>query len=110
MSDIPAGLEALDFSFSGGRPAGPFAPVLVGVVGSGNLEVLLEAVAGNGCAVRIETSARGFQPIWQAVMTDFHARHPLAGVRIAINDMGATPAVVSLRLDQAVAELNGGQA
>ena len=30
---------------------------------------------------------------------------PLAGVRIAINDMGATPAVVSLRLDQAVAEL-----
>ena len=28
MSDIPAGLETLDFSFSGGRPAGAFAPVL----------------------------------------------------------------------------------
>jgi malonate decarboxylase delta subunit len=39
------------------------------------------------------------------VLGDFHERHPLAGVRIAINDMGATPAVVSLRLDQAVAEL-----
>jgi len=26
-------------------------------------------------------------------------------VRVSINDMGATPAVVSLRLDQAVAEL-----
>lgn len=110
MSDIPAGLETLDFSFSGGQPAGAFAPVLVGVVGSGNLEVLLEAVAGNDCTVRVETSARGFHPIWQAVMTDFHARHPLAGVRLAINDMGATPAVVSLRLDQAVAELHGGQA
>lgn len=110
MSDIPAGLETLDFSFSGGQPAGAFAPVLVGVVGSGNLEVLLEAAAGNDCAVRIETSARGFLPIWQAVMADFHARHRLAGVRIAINDMGATPAVVSLRLDQAVAELHGGQA
>ncbi|WP_326535745.1 malonate decarboxylase acyl carrier protein [Pseudorhodoferax sp.] len=105
MSDIPAGLETLDFSYTGGRPVGPFAPVLVGVVGSGNLEVLLEASAGPACAVRIETSARGFAPIWQAVVDDFHARHALAGLRVSINDMGATPAVVSLRLDQAVAEL-----
>lgn len=109
MSNVPAGLETLDFSFSGGRPAGAFAPVLVGVVGSGNLEVMLEAAAGADCTVRVETSARGFGAIWQAVMDDFHARHPLAGVRISINDMGATPAVVSLRLDQAVAELPGGQ-
>ncbi|GKS95567.1 MULTISPECIES: malonate decarboxylase acyl carrier protein [unclassified Acidovorax] len=107
MSDIPAGLETLDFSFPGGRPTGPFAPVLVGVVGSGNLEVLLEPDSGTGCSVRVETSARGFGPIWQAVLDDFHARHALAGVRIAINDMGATPAVVGLRLDQAVAELPG---
>ncbi|MGJ7546225.1 malonate decarboxylase acyl carrier protein [Variovorax sp. LT1R16] len=109
MSDVPAGLETLDFSFSGGQPAGVFAPVLVGVVGSGNLEVLLEPAGGNSCAVRVETSARGFGPIWQAVMKDFHARHPLAGLRVSINDMGATPAVVSLRLDQAVAEITGGR-
>ena len=106
MSDVPAGLETLDFNFHGGRPTGRFAPVLVGVVGSGNLEVLLEAAAGSDCSVRIETSARGFGPIWQAVLSDFHQRHPLAGVRISINDMGATPAVVSLRLDQAAAELS----
>jgi malonate decarboxylase delta subunit len=104
---IPAGLEILDFSFPGRRAAGAFPPVLVGVVGSGNLEVMLEATAGDGCTVRIETSARGFEPIWQAVLADFHARHPLGGIRISINDMGATPAVVSLRLDQAVAELPG---
>ena len=109
MSDIPAGLETLDFSYAGGRAAGAFAPVLVGVVGSGNLEVMLEATPNDGCTVRVQTSARGFGPIWQAVMNDFHARHPLAGVRVSINDMGATPAVVSLRLDQAVAELTGGQ-
>jgi malonate decarboxylase delta subunit len=105
MSDIPAVLETLDFSFSGGPPAGPFAPVLVGVVGSGNLEVMLEAVAGPGCTVHVETSARGFRQIWQAVMEDFHTRYPLAGLRVSINDMGATPAVVNLRLDQAMAEL-----
>ena len=109
MSDIPVGLETLDFSFSGGRRVKPFEPVLVGVVGSGNLEVMLEAAAGTDCAVRVETSARGFGSIWQAVMTDFHERHPLAGVRISINDMGATPAVVSLRLDQAVAGIAGVQ-
>lgn len=105
MSDVPAGLETLDFSFSGGRPAGVFRPILVGVVGSGNLEVLLEAVSGDGCAVHVETSARGFGSIWQAVMDDFHARHAMTGLRISVNDMGATPAVVSLRLDQAMAEI-----
>ncbi len=104
---ISTGLEILDFSFPGKKAAGSFAPVLVGVVGSGNLEVMLEAAMGDACAVRVETSARGFGPIWQAVLNDFHGRHPLAGVRISINDMGATPAVVSLRLDQAVAELPG---
>ena len=105
MSDVPAGLESLDFSFVGQRPAGSFAAVLVGVVGSGNLEVLLEPAPGNCCEVHIASSARGFAPIWEAVARDFHARHQLAGVRVSVNDMGATPAVVSLRLDQAVSEL-----
>lgn len=105
MSDILPGLESLSYRFTGERPAGKFAPVLVGVVGSGNLEVLLEPAAGNDCTVHVETSARGFGPIWEAVVNDFHHRHPLAGVRISVNDMGATPAVVSLRLDQAAQEI-----
>ncbi|WP_157270651.1 malonate decarboxylase acyl carrier protein [Azohydromonas aeria] len=102
---LHAGIETLDFSFEGRQAAGTFAPVLVGVVGSGNLEVMLEPAAGDACSVQVETSARGFGAIWQAVLEDFHLRHPLAGLRVSINDMGATPAVVSLRLDQAVAEL-----
>jgi len=106
MSDIPPGLETLDYTFTGERPAGAFAPVLVGVVGSGNLEVLLEPASGTGCTIHIETSARGFGPIWEAVARDFHQRHPLAGLRVSVNDMGATPAVVSLRLDQAISELS----
>jgi len=101
-------MEKLHYSFAGShRPTIP-TPVLVGVVGSGNLEVLVEAAPGSGqCALHIDTSARGFGPIWQAVAEDFHQRHQLADVRISVNDMGATPAVVSLRLDQAVAELKG---
>lgn len=99
-------MEQLEYVFSSGTPAAGFDPVLVGVVGSGNLEVLLEPAAdAQTCTVHITTSARGFGPIWKAVVNDFHQRNPLAGVAISINDMGATPAVVSLRLDQAVAEL-----
>ena len=105
MSDPSPGLEMLDYTLPGGRPAGRFAPVLVGVVASGNLEVLLEPSAGSDCRVHVETSARGFGHIWQAVVHDFHRRHPLAGVRVSVHDMGATPAIVSLRLDQAAAEL-----
>ncbi|MDB5990742.1 MAG: malonate decarboxylase subunit delta [Herbaspirillum sp.] len=78
---------------------------LVGVVGSGNLEVLIEPSAADGaCSIDIHTAARGFGAIWEAVMRDFHQRwrRDLANVAISINDMGATPAVVSLRLDQAV--------
>jgi len=105
MSNVPPGLETLDYTLPGQRPAGRFAPVLVGVVASGNLEVLLEPIDGGECRVRIETSARGFGATWEAVVQDFHRRHALAGVQVSVHDMGATPAVVSLRLDQAVSEL-----
>ncbi len=103
------GMETLHFEFVGQRRPAAFAPVLVGVVASGNLEVLIEPAASDVCTFTIDTSARGFGPIWEAVVTDFHERHGLAGVSLSINDMGATPAVVSLRLDQAASGLSGGQ-
>ena len=101
--NMSAELESLSFEFPGTQGVAGFAPVLVGVVGSGNLEVLLEADAGATCRFDVQTSARGFGTIWEAVCRDFHQRHPLAGVRVSIHDMGATPAVVSLRLAQAAA-------
>jgi malonate decarboxylase delta subunit len=105
-------MEQLNFEYRGGRPvnAGRSATI-VGVVGSGNLEVLIEPqhLAG-ACRVEVLTAATGFGPIWQAVLDDFFARHQLADVRLSINDVGATPAVVSLRLDQAVETFLGGEA
>jgi len=102
-----AGMETLHFDFVGGRALAPFAPALVGVVASGNLEVLVEPASHAGCRIDVDTSARGFRTVWEAVLRDFHARHGLAGLAVSINDMGATPAVVSLRLDQAVAAIAG---
>ena len=83
-------------------------PVVVGVVASGNLEVLVEAadLAGR-VRVEVATSARGFEAIWDAVLRDFADRHGVAGLKLSLNDAGATPAVVSLRLDQAVEEYLG---
>ena len=97
-------MEQLRFRFEGGQRVGVATPArLVGVVASGNLEVLIEpAPSDPACAIEISTAANGFGAIWHAVMTDFHARHRLSGVRVSINDAGATPAIVTLRLDQAV--------
>ncbi|MFZ6773388.1 malonate decarboxylase acyl carrier protein [Undibacterium sp. SXout7W] len=96
-------METLVFRFEQGQRRIPTAAQLVGVVSSGNLEVLVSrAELQAACEIEVNTAAIGFAPIWQAVMDDFQARWQLADVRIAINDMGATPAVVSLRLDQAI--------
>jgi malonate decarboxylase delta subunit len=99
-------MEHLKFEFAGVQTPQKFDAILVGVVGSGNLEVLMEPGADPArCTLSITTSARGFGPIWEAVAQNFQGRHQLGGVAISINDMGATPAVVSLRLDQAAASL-----
>jgi malonate decarboxylase delta subunit len=104
-------METLVYRFENGSRPLPAQPQVVGVVGSGNLEVLIEsAPLGGACTIEIKTAAVGFGATWQAVMQDFHQRWPLADVRIAINDMGATPAVVSLRLDQAVETMLGDSA
>ncbi|RTL25797.1 MAG: malonate decarboxylase acyl carrier protein, partial [Rhodocyclaceae bacterium] len=92
------------------QPATPAAgAALCGVVGSGNLEILIRpGDEADACVVSVKTSARGFGRIWEAVIAEFAARHAAGGTRIAINDMGATPAVVSLRLGQALGEYTGG--
>jgi malonate decarboxylase delta subunit len=104
-------MESLAYTFPGGTRDLPSQPGLSGVVSSGNLEVLVErGPAGSGCAIEIRTAAVGFGPIWAAVMEDFHRRWQLRDAHISINDMGATPAVVSLRLDQAIEALLGSAA
>ncbi|MDD2734360.1 MAG: malonate decarboxylase acyl carrier protein [Desulfuromonadaceae bacterium] len=79
------------------------SPRVCGVVSSGNLEVLVESgEPEDTCRIDVHTPAEGFRDIWSAVLRDFVERQPVGGVRITINDAGATPAVVSLRLDQAI--------
>jgi malonate decarboxylase delta subunit len=78
----------------------------VGVVGSGDLEVLLEpgtaddAGAAGHAQVRVRTSVEGFDEVWQATLERFFARTPVLG-DWELNDAGGTPALVTLRLQQA---------
>jgi malonate decarboxylase delta subunit len=72
----------------------------IGVVGSGDLEILIEPGEGGIANVVINTSVDGFGPVWKAVLDRFFTRFD-ACVKIEINDFGATPGVVLLRLEQA---------
>jgi malonate decarboxylase delta subunit len=99
-------MERLVFELESTSAPGPRrSPLVVGAVASGNLEVLVEpGPAAERCRVEIATSARGFGEIWEAVLREFSTRHAVGGLVLSVNDAGATPAVVTLRLAQAVEE------
>ena len=85
------------------RSAGARPMAIVGVVASGNLEVLVERVLPDTeCQVDISTPIEGFGAVWQAVVADFVERRSPGGLKLSINDGGARADTVALRLAQAV--------
>ncbi len=97
-------MESLRFRHQAHRRAGGAKSVaLVGVVASGNLEVLAErTLSGTNCEVLIETSVHGFEEVWKRVVADFFERRAPGGLKFSVNDGGAQPDTVSMRLAQAV--------
>lgn len=95
-------MESLTFRHTTRKAlSGSVRSAITGVVASGNLEVLLERVlAPDACEVTIETPVTGYAAVWEAVVADFVARAEPGGLRISINDGGARPDTVSLRLLQ----------
>lgn len=95
-------MQTLTYQFEAERVAP--RPVHVGVVASGDLEILLQppddSEADAVAAVRVRTSVDGFDTIWQATLQRFFG-HTALGGSWELNDFGATPAVVTLRLRQA---------
>ena len=102
-------MEKLEFQYAAGAPATRRS--IVGVVGSGDLEVLLEPGAAGRTTVRVTTSVNGFGKVWQAQL-DRVFKGDLVGSRgpavaLEINDFGATPGVVGMRIAQAFDALGG---
>jgi len=97
-------MENLTFCHKTEKPAGGGQrQAIVGVVASGNLEVLVERVLpDHDCVVEIATAAHGFGEVWAAVVADFVERASPGGLRLSINDGGARPDTVALRLAQGV--------
>ncbi len=92
-------MEMLKFEFPTTGPKGKSSHV--GVVGSGDLEILMEPAEGNRTTVKIQTSVAGFGATWKAVLERFLQNYPVAS-KIEIYDFGATPGTVALRLRQAM--------
>jgi malonate decarboxylase acyl carrier protein len=92
-------MEQLNFAYPATRAARQRAHV--GVVGSGDLEILLSPLPGQQAEVVIRTSVDGYGQIWKSVLDRFFTRYDGAA-RIEINDFGATPGVVALRLAEVV--------
>ena len=104
-------MEHLQFTYDDLKADSGGIYAIAGVVASGDLEILVEREDLDGrCEVDISTSVQGFEQIWEAVTRDFVCARALANTRITINDSGATPAVVNLRLAQAAQKLAEGAA
>ncbi|MEH2469824.1 malonate decarboxylase delta subunit [Nitrobacteraceae bacterium AZCC 2161] len=97
-------MEKLSFKLNATKCAGGTRKqAIVGVVASGNLEVLLErASPPEICTIDIATAAHGFGAVWEAVLRDFVALRAAGGLMISVNDGGARPDTVALRLAQGV--------
>jgi malonate decarboxylase delta subunit len=94
-------METLNFEYEARRPLPRRAHV--GVVGSGDLEVLIEPSPRLATDVRVRTSVDGYAQVWQQVLARFFSRFDHAA-HVEINDFGATPGTVTLRLEQAAEE------
>jgi len=76
------------------------APVHIGAVSSGDLEIVATPRTGQADAsVALRTSVDGFDVVWRRVLDRFFGEHALRA-HYEINDFGATPGMVALRLFQ----------
>jgi malonate decarboxylase delta subunit len=96
-------MEKLEYQYSAGAPASGRA--MVGVVGSGDLEVLLEPAPAGRSTVRVTTSVDGYGSVWKAQLDRVFLGTAVGpagpAVELEINDFGATPGVVGMRIAQA---------
>lgn len=92
-------METLTFKFNATKSVPKHA--YVGVVASGDLEILLEPSKEENAYVVVRTAFDGFGETWKNLLDRFFAVHDIAA-NIEINDFGATPGMVSMRLLQAL--------
>jgi len=101
-------LHELTFEFKAEKPTAFSEDFLhFGVVGSGDMEVLMEYKELGGAArFKVVSPVTGYEEVWRRVLERFVNDTGVANASFEINDNNATPVVVSLRLRQALAEIS----
>ncbi|WP_321463405.1 biotin-independent malonate decarboxylase subunit beta [uncultured Vibrio sp.] len=95
-------MEQLQFTYPGQHSMSK--NVRVGNVGSGDLEVLLQPNSNPEIDVNISTSINHRHEVWQVILSRAFDEVNEA-MSVTINDFGATPGVINLRLAQALEQL-----
>jgi malonate decarboxylase delta subunit len=104
-------VEQLNYRHTVLSPAkGSKHQAVVGVVASGDLELVERILPDGECEVDIRTAITGFGDVWRAVVADFVQLRSPGGLKLSVNDGGARPDMVSLRLAQAVRAVAGDRA
>ena len=99
-------LNQFKFEFKADHPKDfPLEFLHHGVVGSGDIEILIEREALQGSVrIKVLTPISGYEEVWRRVLSRFVKDTHIGNASIEINDCNATPVVGSLRLRQALAE------
>jgi malonate decarboxylase delta subunit len=100
-------LNELNFEFKAATPKDFPAEFLhYGVVGSGDMEIIMERKPlGGAVRVKVLTPIGGYDEVWKRVLGRFVNDTHIGNASIEINDCNATPVVGSLRLRQALSEI-----
>lgn len=96
-------METLHFEFVATEL--PVKKALVGCVGSGDLEILMEPGETGKASIHVVTSVDGSAARWHNLFERIFTAQIPPAVNIDIHDFGATPGVVRLRLEQALEEI-----
>ncbi len=91
------------FHFVRPASAASIEQTLVGYVGSGDLEVMIDHNDQPQVDIHIYSSATvGGEQRWQQILDRVSMGQPLPAMRMDIHDFSATPGVIRLRLEQAL--------
>jgi len=96
-------MDTYQYTFSPAQKIKENPRIKVGVAGSGNLEIIIQSNSQpKQTHIIVNTVVAGFKTSWDAVIERYIEEYPYQGLLITINDAGATPPVISLRLRQAI--------
>lgn len=97
-------METLEFQFKAGEPS--TQRCLVGCVGSGDLEILMEPNDSGVLSIKVTTSVDNSEVRWRNLFERMFNETLYPAMKLEINDFGATPGVVRLRIEQGLEEVS----